>query len=81
MDQKGVLRVQGRRNELGAEVEGKHSVLVAAAVAVGVAANQVMIHVDMKNHMTAENCSEKVIVEVAVVEQLDKAMMDVVAVG
>jgi len=49
MDPKGVLKVQGtKRNELVAEeveVEGKRSALVV--VAVEVAADQAMIHIDL----------------------------------
>ena len=81
MDPKGVQRVQDTwRNELVAEevaVEGRCPVSIV--VAVEVAADQTMIHIDMGNHMTDKNCSETVIAELVVVEHFDKAM-DAVAV-
>jgi len=81
MDPKGVQRVQDTwRNELVAEevaVEGK--CLVSVVVAVEVAVDQTMIHIDMENHMADKNCSETVIAEPAVAEHFDKAM-NVVAV-
>jgi len=84
MDPKGVQRVQGTwRNELVAEEVAMERRCPVSDVVVGVevAADQAVIHIDMENHMTGKNCSEKVIVELAVVvvEHFDK-VMDVVAV-
>jgi hypothetical protein len=80
MDPKGVLRVRNtRRNELVAEEvaeEGRCSVLVVDAVE---AVDQAVTHTDKENCMTGKNYSEKVIVELGVVEHFDK-VMDVVAV-
>jgi len=76
MDRKGALRVCGTwRNELVAEEE---AVEESCSVSIVVAAEAV-IHIDMENHMTGKNYTEKMIVESAVVEHLDK-VMDVVAV-
>jgi len=55
------------------------SVLIVVAVVVE-AVDQAMIHIRMENHMIDKNYTEKVIVEPAVVEHLDK-VMDVVAVA
>ena len=59
-------------------VVGKCSASVAVAAEVGV--EQVMIHIGTENHMTGKNCNEKVFVALAVVEHLDKMMIDVAAV-
>ena len=81
MDPKGVLRVQDtRRNELVAEEvaeEGRRSVLMVVAVE---GLNQAVIHIDIENYMTGKDYSEKAIVELGVVEHLDKVMDDVAVV-
>lgn len=81
MDPKGVQRVQDtRRNELVVEEvakEGRYSVLVVVVAMEAV--DQAVIHIDMENCMAGKSCSEKVIVELGVVEHLDK-VMNVVAV-
>ena len=83
MDPKGVLRVQDTRNGLAAEEvaeEGRCSVMLVVVDAVE-ALDQVAIHIDMeRNCMAGKNYSEKVIVEVGVLEHLDKVMDFVVAV-
>lgn len=74
MDPKGVLRVQDtRRNELAAEevaVEGGCPGLIVVAVE---AVDQAVIHIDVEDHMTGKNYTEKVVVETAV-EHLGKVM-------
>ena len=78
MDPKGFLGVEDtRRNELVAQEvaeEGRCSALVVVAME---AVDQEEIHVDIENRMTGKNYSEKVIVELGVVEHLNK-VMDVV---
>jgi hypothetical protein len=60
-------------------VEESCFVSIVAAVVVE-AVDQAMFHIRMEDHMTGKNYNEKVIVEPAVVEHLDKRM-DVVAVA
>ena len=77
MDPKGVLKVQGmKRNELVAEEEAEEGSCSVLAV---VAVDQAVIHIDTENCMIDKNYSEKLIVELGVMEHLDK-VMDVVAV-
>ena len=83
MGPRGVLRVQGTwRNESVAErvVVGRPVVVVVVVVAVvKVAVDQAVIHIDMVNYMTDMNCTAKMIVELAVVEHLNKVMAVAVA--
>jgi len=80
MDPKAVLTVQDTRMNVlvaeGVAEEARYSALVVVAVQ---AVDQAVIHIDMENCMTRKNYTEKVIVEVGVVDHLDK-MVDVVAV-